>query len=179
MEETILKRNCSTSIQICIYEKIITYLINIEWGISIKKNNEWTTYDYHADQLLLKEDTQSYFIMLLTLNNNLISMGNNSHIKSNNWKYTYKITIKKEIILQSVNLPVSNPSLSNWFCEMLLFFVTALAVFLLFFRSFWWLLSLLKEILWMKNLSRMVHKGPWCQNAYHLSLLSAEWQSRQ
>lgn len=34
------KRNCSTSIQICIYEKIITYLINIEWGISIKKNNE-------------------------------------------------------------------------------------------------------------------------------------------
>lgn len=24
------KRNCSTSIQICIYEKIITYLINIE-----------------------------------------------------------------------------------------------------------------------------------------------------
>lgn len=95
-------------------------------------------------------------------------------------KYTYKITnLKKEIILQSVNLPVSNPSLSNWFCEMLLFFVTALAVFLLFFRSFWWLLSLLKEILWMKNLSRMVHKGPWCQNAYHLSLLSAEWQSRQ
>lgn len=82
------KRNCSTSIQICIYEKIITYLINIEWGISIKKNNEWTTYDYHADQLLSKEDTQSYFIMLLTLNNNLISMGNNSHIKSNNWKYT-------------------------------------------------------------------------------------------
>lgn len=34
------KRNYSTSIQICIYEKIITYLINIEWGISIKKNNE-------------------------------------------------------------------------------------------------------------------------------------------
>lgn len=89
-----------------------------------------------------------------------------------------KYQLKKNKIL-SGNSPVSNPSLSNWFCEMLLFFVTALAVFLLFFRSFWWLLSLLKEILWMKNLSRMVHKSPWCQNADHLSLIITEWQSRQ
>lgn len=84
------KRNCSTSIQICIYiwkDNHLSYKYRM--GISIKKNNEWTTYDYHADQLLLKDDTQSYFIMLLTLNNNLISMGNNSHIKSNNWKYIY------------------------------------------------------------------------------------------
>lgn len=94
MEETI--KEIVQPVYKYVYMKRYNHLsYKYRMGISIKKNNEWTTYDYHADQLLLKEDTQSYFIMLLTLNNNLISMGNNSHIKSNNWKYTYKITIKK------------------------------------------------------------------------------------
>lgn len=29
--------------------KIIIYFINIEWGILIKKNNEWIIYDYYVD----------------------------------------------------------------------------------------------------------------------------------
>lgn len=30
-------------------------------GITIKKNNEWTTYVYHADQILLKEENIKLF----------------------------------------------------------------------------------------------------------------------